>query len=153
MTSVLKRLIAAALAVILSLTCLPLVAAADDTPPVDINGDGKLNIKDALMVYYYVNGKAQLTDEELSRADYSGDGKINIKDALQIYYLVLGAINSPDDELPSDKPSSTAVPIRDGITDESVYMRNIKVKNTCTGKTFTGATKEGLQMAVAEIVK
>ena len=51
----------------------------------DINGDGKINIKDWNMLYEYTNETMKLNDEELQRADVNGDGKVNIKDLNRLY--------------------------------------------------------------------
>ena len=51
----------------------------------DINGDGKINIKDWNMLYEYTNETMKLSDEELQRADVNGDGKVNIKDLNRLY--------------------------------------------------------------------
>ncbi len=64
----------------------------DDALKGDLNGDTKINITDAVTLYYYVNGKAQLTDEALAVADMNGDGKYNITDAVTLYYMVNGKV-------------------------------------------------------------
>jgi len=54
-------------------------------PPVslplgDIDGDGKLTIKDTSLLQKYLAGIIELTPEQLKRADFNQDGKINVKD-------------------------------------------------------------------------
>ncbi len=56
----------------------------------DLNGDDKVTIMDAVMLYYHVNGKTPLSSD--SGADMNGDGKINISDAVRLYYFVNGKI-------------------------------------------------------------
>ncbi len=56
----------------------------------DINVDGKLNIADAVQLYYHVNGKTLLSEASLLFADYSGDNQLSIVDAVQLYYKVNG---------------------------------------------------------------
>ena len=51
----------------------------------DVNGDGKLNIKDWNKVYNYINETSKLTDEEFERGDVNEDGKVNIKDWNRMY--------------------------------------------------------------------
>ncbi len=58
----------------------------------DLSGDGKVNITDAVMLYYHVNGKKLL--EDTSGADLTADGKINITDAVRLYYFVNGKIEN-----------------------------------------------------------
>lgn len=57
----------------------------DDIKYGDINGDGKVNQLDAVMVYAYHNGKRTLTDAQLKAADVNGDGSVNHLDATLIY--------------------------------------------------------------------
>ncbi len=71
---------------------MELLSPAADGVKGDLNGDDKVTIMDAVMLYYHVNGKTPLTDE--SGADMNGDGKVNISDAVTLYYFVNGKTNS-----------------------------------------------------------
>ena len=51
----------------------------------DINGDGKVNIKDWNTLYNHINETEQLTGYQLLCADINGDGKVNIKDWNRMY--------------------------------------------------------------------
>ena len=51
----------------------------------DVNGDGKINIKDWNILYAYINETMILSSEELQRADVNEDGKINVKDLNRLY--------------------------------------------------------------------
>ena len=51
----------------------------------DINGDGKINIKDWNMLYRYINETIEFDENQLERADINGDGKVNIKDWNRLY--------------------------------------------------------------------
>ena len=51
----------------------------------DINGDGKVNIKDWNILYNHINETEQLTGYQLLCADINGDGKVNIKDWNRMY--------------------------------------------------------------------
>ena len=51
----------------------------------DINGDGKVNIKDWNRLYNHINETEQLNEYELLCADINGDGKVNIKDWNRMY--------------------------------------------------------------------
>lgn len=70
------------------------VTPGDDTSRDlgDITGDGKINIQDAVQLYYYVNGKVALNDEALTAANMNGDAKVNIQDAVSLYYMVNGKV-------------------------------------------------------------
>ncbi len=50
----------------------------------DVNGDGKVDAKDALMVLKFAVGKVQLTEEQQLAAEVDGKEGINAKDALEI---------------------------------------------------------------------
>ena len=63
----------------------PLLLMQESTSIADINGDGKINIKDWNMLYAYINETETLSSEELQRADVNEDGKINIKDLNRLY--------------------------------------------------------------------
>ena len=51
----------------------------------DINGDGKVNIKDWNMLYSHINETELLEGYSLLCADINGDGKVNIKDWNRMY--------------------------------------------------------------------
>ena len=51
----------------------------------DVNGDGKINIKDWNMLYAYINETMILSSEALQRSDVNEDEKINVKDLNRLY--------------------------------------------------------------------
>ena len=51
----------------------------------DINGDGKVNIKDWNRMYEYINETYSLSEDEIKRGDVNGDGKVNNKDWNRMY--------------------------------------------------------------------
>lgn len=70
-------------------------STSDDTKPVvyngilgDVNGDGKVNIKDATMIQKAAAKIIELTDDEKLRADVNADNKNNVKDATAIQKYV-----------------------------------------------------------------
>ena len=50
----------------------------------DVNGDGKINTRDALLTLRYASKKITESDLNLAAADVNGDGKVNTRDALLI---------------------------------------------------------------------
>ncbi len=60
----------------------------------DLNGDEKINAKDARNVLLAYIGKSTLTDEQKNAADVNNDGKVNAKDARQILRHYTGAIKN-----------------------------------------------------------
>ena len=55
----------------------------------DVNGDGKVNMFDYMMVKSCYLNKSELTDEQIARADLTGDGKVNMFDYIQTKAIVL----------------------------------------------------------------
>ena len=56
----------------------------------DLNGDGKVDLTDATLLFYYVNGLADLTEDQQTHGDINGDGKIDLTDATMEFYYVNG---------------------------------------------------------------
>lgn len=56
----------------------------------DVNGDGSIDVEDAVMVIGHVNGAKALTAEEESRADIDKNSDIDIEDAVAIIAHVNG---------------------------------------------------------------
>ena len=50
----------------------------------DVNGDGKVNVKDATMIQKAAAKVIKLADDESLRADVNADSKVNVKDATAI---------------------------------------------------------------------
>ena len=50
----------------------------------DVNGDGKVNLKDASLIQRYALELTSFTDEQKAAADFNNDGKVNLKDASTI---------------------------------------------------------------------
>ena len=63
----------------------------------DANGDGKVNLKDAILALQAANGKDAAVDR--GAADVNGDGKVNLKDAI----LILKRANGNKDPFPAEK--------------------------------------------------
>ncbi len=56
----------------------------------DVNMDGTNNMRDALMLYQAVSGKATLDITQQTLADINGDGTVNMRDALMLYQQISG---------------------------------------------------------------
>lgn len=147
-----KRLLAAVLTATVLLTALPLTAAAEEAVlQGDVNFDRSLNILDATMLYAHVSGTSALSEDALAVGDYNGDGSVNILDAMALYNLAAGVGSNPDTDI--DGEAGSIYVVRDGITDETAYMQNFCVYNGMSGTYYRAATKEDLQLAVAQLVK
>lgn len=57
-------------------------------PAGDTDGDGSTDITDAMMLFYYVAKKTDLTDEQLGRSHSNSDYSIDIEDAMALFYYV-----------------------------------------------------------------
>ncbi|MBO5866775.1 MAG: dockerin type I repeat-containing protein, partial [Clostridia bacterium] len=60
----------------------------------DVDGDGVVTTKDALMLMQCINGDLLLTDDEFKRADLNGDGVLNSMEALRILQYINGNVNT-----------------------------------------------------------
>ncbi len=56
----------------------------------DVNGDGKVNSKDYIMLRLSLLGKSRLGDEDAEYADMNGDGKIDSQDYIKLRLRLLG---------------------------------------------------------------
>ena len=59
----------------------------------DVDGDGVVTARDAVMIQKYLAGIIDFDDVQKSAADTNGDGKINIFDATRIQKYVAGVID------------------------------------------------------------
>lgn len=79
-------------AMVISMLCIAPVSASAETSGDelsdklygDVNGDGKVNIKDATDIQRAAASIIELTDVQNVVADVNGDSKVNIKDATGI---------------------------------------------------------------------
>ena len=62
----------------------------------DVNGDGKINALDALLILQARNDLINLNAEQFARADLDGDGELSAKEALRILQYASGAAGSLD---------------------------------------------------------
>lgn len=70
------------------------VTAAAGVTLGDLNGDGKVNVADCLIIERYRAGLITLTEEQKAAADVNGDGKINVADGLLLEKYRAGLISS-----------------------------------------------------------
>ncbi|MDY5100649.1 MAG: dockerin type I domain-containing protein [Oscillospiraceae bacterium] len=68
--------------------------AGSTVMPGDVNGDGVIDVADALAVYKHVRGKQTLKGDAFTAADVTGNGVIDVADALNVYKYVRGKITS-----------------------------------------------------------
>ena len=71
----------------------------DDPQPAivygDANGDGSVDITDAMLVFYHVAKKEMMTDADLlKRCDVDKNGAVDISAAMRVFYFVAKKIDS-----------------------------------------------------------
>ena len=62
----------------------------------DVDGNGQVTTKDALMLMQCLNGDLILTDDAFKRADLNGDGQLSSAEALRILQYVNGKVSTLD---------------------------------------------------------
>ncbi len=71
----------------------------------DVNFDGVVDIRDAVMVKQYILGIQELTEEEFARADVNLDGVIDIKDLVFIIKILILQLEDPEYKDPTSPTS------------------------------------------------
>ena len=61
---------------------------------LDVDGDGVVTTKDALMLIKCINGDLILSDDEFKRADLNGDSTLNSMEALRILQYINGNVTT-----------------------------------------------------------
>lgn len=64
------------------------VVAIDLMMHGDINGDGGVELLDALQLFYYVNNKTMPDAVALGKMEITGDNTVSLEDALRMFYYV-----------------------------------------------------------------
>lgn len=59
----------------------------------DVDGNGIINVRDAVLVRGYINGRYPGGEAFLKAADVNGDGKVDMRDAAMIYGYVNGKLD------------------------------------------------------------
>jgi hypothetical protein len=63
---------------------------AQQALPGDVDGDGKLSVKDAIALLRFVAGFAAPTEAQKQAGDTNGDGKLDVRDAVAVLRKVAG---------------------------------------------------------------
>lgn len=77
----------------------PYVALSSETIELtkgDVDGDGFITTKDALMIMQAISGERTLADEEFARADLNGDGELSASEVLRILQYINGKVDNLD---------------------------------------------------------
>lgn len=101
-----KSAVAAAAAI--TLTAVSLTASASDDNPCDLNGNGRTDIADAVLIMNYVGGHSDVDSPEL--ADFDHDGFVTKVDATRLQEWLLNqnnyVVNPPYTSGPTDLRNS-----------------------------------------------
>jgi hypothetical protein len=73
---------------------IQVLEAVEQSSLGDVDGDGTITNRDALILLYAINDKYNMTAEEFARADLNGDGELWAAEALRILQYVSGAVGS-----------------------------------------------------------
>ena len=68
--------------------------AVDSSAKGDVDGNGAIEIADAMMILMAVNDRLNLDEEQFARADLNGDGELTAAEALRVIQYVNGTITS-----------------------------------------------------------
>lgn len=60
----------------------------------DVDGDGRITTKDALMIMQSINGDLLFSDDQFKRADLNGDGVLSSVEALRILQYINGNVST-----------------------------------------------------------
>ena len=82
--------ILSAAVIVLSVAAVMAFAVGDGKNRGDVNGDGKVDSADAMLVMKCDAGLLSLSNDEIKRADLNGDGKIDSCDAVYILRIAAG---------------------------------------------------------------
>ena len=70
--------------VLTTVLCTAMAAIAQSVVPTDTDGDGKVTVDDASLIYDYILGAVD-EDVNLTQVDVNGDGKVNTVDVVEVY--------------------------------------------------------------------
>ena len=88
-----KALILFLTALLLAISLGQAAFGAPDVTFGDVNDDGKIDVRDVVMVMQYILELKELDNDQMKAADVTGDGKIDVNDVNQIMQYILGIID------------------------------------------------------------
>lgn len=107
--------ILSAAVIVLSVAAVMVFAVGDGKNRGDVNGDGKVDSADAMLVMKCDAGLLSLSNDEIKRADLNGDGKIDSCDAVYILRIAAG-LKVSDAETTAKETSSVSEPTTEETT-------------------------------------
>ena len=107
--------ILSAAVIVLSVAAVMVFAVGDGKNRGDVNGDGKVDSADAMLVMKCDAGLLSLSNDEIKRADLNGDGKIDSCDAVYILRIAAG-LKVSDAETTAKETSSVSEPTTEKTT-------------------------------------
>ena len=126
-----------------------MVIFAPSTIPGDVNGDGEVDLSDAIMVTYY-SLNVVLPDFISAAADMNDDGEIDLSDAIIIIYKSLGVQFGNNAKRPNGVAASDNDHLQlsgeDGRFDMSLSNESSHVGFQCDIKLPAGATLNSIDL-------
>lgn len=143
-----KRLLSFVTAMAALAFAVPLSAAdsPDDTynSALDIDSNGKISTRDALLIMQYVAKNIEFTDEQIYKADINGDGIVNSTDALTLMRI----INA--DEVYVEKESSSEVPSESETESESESASDSSSESSTSSSSSSSSTSSSSSSSSSE---
>ncbi len=85
--------------IVLFLICIFFIpgdpVAAEEMKAGDVNGNGVVDVSDAIQVLRHIVGLTTLSAQARGRADLNSDGKVDVSDAIDILRLIVGLDGYP----------------------------------------------------------
>ena len=143
----------------------------------DLDGNGTVNVTDAVLILRYITGHVPLEPAQLQLADVNGDGKVNVADAVVILRHIVGLVSElpvepgepggeepppgEDDPPPAEEEPDSAWVAPSAKLLGATYRVQAQGTVTCstlnvrsgpgTGYTVIGAVNKDQTLAVLEI--
>ena len=125
-----------------------------DTSVGDVNGDGKVNAQDYVLVRKYIMKASSLSAAQQKKADIDGSGKVSTQDYVLLRKMIMGTYTPGSSGTPAKKESKNVVDVGDaymvyhynvvdygadptGNKDStSAFQTALKKANSCTSKYY-----------------
>lgn len=118
------KLITSAIAAVTAAVITGTVCASAAAGSGDVNGDGKLNVTDIVLMASHIKGKKTLSKTAAAAADVNGDSIIDVSDITKLAAHIKGKrdISEPD---PEPEPEGPVIEVKNGVT----YVNGILIVN------------------------
>ncbi len=105
-----KKLISAVLAILFVLLCFVTVAALPDRDLGDVNGNGKIDMTDYILVKRAYFGTYSLDEEQHELADINNNRKLDMTDYILLKRMYFGTYSIPESSIPETSVPENNIP-------------------------------------------